>query len=96
MWLPGVRNLHSARETWAIKAGVSDSIDRLVAAVESVDTEECLEVHKVLYKQSKVSGCGSGNDLFLQVCRNVWGHSLPVGDCGGGKKRAVTPRTEEF
>lgn len=48
MWLPGVRNLHSARETWAIKAGISDSIDRLVAGVEGIDTEECLEVHKVL------------------------------------------------
>lgn len=50
MWLPGVRNLHSARETWEIKAGIDESIDKLVAGVENVDTQECLEVHKVIIK----------------------------------------------
>ena len=47
MWLPGVRNLHSARETWEVKAGVEAAMDRLVAGVEALDTEESLEVHKV-------------------------------------------------
>ena len=48
MWLPGVRNLHSARETWEIKAGIEAAIERLVAGVEGIDTDqEILEVHKV-------------------------------------------------
>jgi hypothetical protein len=48
MWLPGVRNLHSARETWEVKADVNTAIDRLVSAVESTETDnEILEVHKV-------------------------------------------------
>lgn len=48
MWLPGVRNLHSARETWEMKAGIDVAIDKLVAGVESLDTtQEYLVVHKV-------------------------------------------------
>ncbi len=48
LWCPGVRNLHSARETWSIKAdGVDEVIDRLVAGVGNIETEENLEVHKV-------------------------------------------------
>lgn len=47
MWLPGVKNLHSARETWKIKAGMDTTIDRLVAGVEDIETEEHLVVHEV-------------------------------------------------
>ena len=53
MWLPGVRNLHSARETWEVKAGVEATIDRLVAGVEALDTEESLEVHKVCVRSGE-------------------------------------------
>lgn len=47
MWLPGVRNLHSARETWKVQAGLETALDRLVAGVDNIETEERLEVHKV-------------------------------------------------
>ena len=49
MWLPGARNLHSARETWEIKAGIETSMEKLVSGVESIDTTECLMVHKVSF-----------------------------------------------
>ena len=47
LWCPGARNLHSARETWLIKAGLEESMDNLVAGVEKIDSEERIEIHKV-------------------------------------------------
>ena len=47
MWLPGVRNLHMARETWLIKAGLEEAMEELVTAVEGVDKAELMEVNKV-------------------------------------------------
>ncbi len=48
MWLPGVRNLHMARETWSISASLETAMEKLVAGVETIDTEEDLQVHKVV------------------------------------------------
>lgn len=47
MWCPGARNLHSARETWRISAGMEAAMDKLVAGVPEIETEEHLVVHKV-------------------------------------------------
>lgn len=53
MWLPGVRNMHSARETWKIKAGLEEARDKLVAGVAAIETTaEILKVHKVRYNVS--------------------------------------------
>ena len=47
MWLPGARNLHSARETWKIRSDIATSIDKLVKSVENIETDEHMLVHKV-------------------------------------------------
>ena len=47
MWLPGVRNLHSAREVWVIKATPDECVDKLVAAVDAIPQEELMEISKV-------------------------------------------------
>ena len=47
MWVPGLRNLHMARETWVIKMALDQALDKLVAAVEGIDKAELMEVHKV-------------------------------------------------
>ena len=48
MWLPGVRNLHFARETWEIKASVTEAIDSIVAGIQDMETtREHLDLHKV-------------------------------------------------
>lgn len=47
MWLPGVRNLHMAKETWLIKADLEQAMDKLVTTVEGVDKAELMEVNKV-------------------------------------------------
>ena len=49
VWLPGVRNLHTAREVWEIKATPDECMDKLVAAVDAVPQEELMEVSKVDY-----------------------------------------------
>ena len=38
-----------ARETWSIKANLEESIDKLVAGIANIETEEHLEVHKVCF-----------------------------------------------
>lgn len=47
MWLPGVRNLHMAREVWEIKATPDESLDKLIAAVDALPQEELVEISKV-------------------------------------------------
>lgn len=47
MWLPGVRNLHMAREVWVIKATPDECVDKLVTAVDAIPQEELMEVSKV-------------------------------------------------
>lgn len=47
MWLPGVRNLHMAREVWVIKATPDECVDKLVAAVDAIPQEELMEISKV-------------------------------------------------
>lgn len=47
MWMPGVRNLHSAREVWVIKATPDECVDKLVAAVDTIPQEELMEISKV-------------------------------------------------
>lgn len=47
MWLPGVRNLHSARKVWVIKATPGECVDKLVAAVDAIPQEELMEISKV-------------------------------------------------
>lgn len=47
MWLPWARNLHSARETWKIRADIETSMDKLVGSVENIETDEHMVVHKV-------------------------------------------------
>lgn len=36
-----------ARETWLIKAGLEEAMEKLVTAVEGVDKAELMEVNKV-------------------------------------------------
>lgn len=75
MWLPGVRNLHSARETWEIRAGLETAIDRLVAGVEAIDTDqEILKVHKVRvvkFKTALLEEALSGEVVALQRFNQV-------------------------
>jgi hypothetical protein len=47
MWLPGVRNLHSAREVWVIKATPDECVDKLVAAVDAIPQDDLMEISKV-------------------------------------------------
>ncbi|XP_064394215.1 uncharacterized protein LOC135341559 isoform X2 [Halichondria panicea] len=47
MWVPGLRNLHMARETWLIKMDPAQALDKLVDGVEDYDKAELMEVHKV-------------------------------------------------
>ena len=47
MWLPGVRNLHMAREVWVIKATPDECVDKMVAAVDAIPHEELMEIRKV-------------------------------------------------
>ena len=47
MWVPGVRNLHMAREVWEIKATPDECVDKLVAAVDAIPQEELMEISKV-------------------------------------------------
>ena len=47
MWLPGVRNLHMARQIWEIKGTPDECVDKMVAAVDAVPQEELMEVSKV-------------------------------------------------
>ncbi len=49
MWVPGLRNLHMARETWLIKMDPAQALDKLVDGVEDYDKAELMEVHKVPY-----------------------------------------------
>ena len=54
VWVPGLRNLHMARETWVIKMAPDQALDKLVAAVEGIDKAELMEVHKVCHGQYSV------------------------------------------
>ena len=47
MWLPGVRNLHMARETWLMQAPPDESLEELLEGVDSIAKEKLLHVHKV-------------------------------------------------
>ena len=48
MWLPGVRNLHSARESWQIKATLSEAMNSVVTGIENMEvTTEHVDLHKV-------------------------------------------------
>ena len=47
LWLPGVRNLHMAREVWEIEATPDECLDKLVAAVDALPQEELMEVNRV-------------------------------------------------
>ncbi len=47
MWVPGVRNLHMAKETWLIKMNPTEVLDKLVDVVENFNKAELMKVHKV-------------------------------------------------
>ena len=53
LWLPGLRNLHMAREVWEIKATPDECLDKLVAAVDALPQEELMEVNTVSRARSK-------------------------------------------
>lgn len=47
MWVPGVRNLHMAKESWLIKMDPVQALENLVNVVENFDKAELMKVHKV-------------------------------------------------
>ncbi len=48
MWLPGVRNLHSARETWLVDANLTDAMNTLSMQLQELHLDsEILELYKV-------------------------------------------------
>jgi len=47
MWVPGVRNMHMARESWLIKSDSSNVMEKLLIAVRGIEEAELMEVHKV-------------------------------------------------
>ncbi|XP_003383684.1 PREDICTED: uncharacterized protein LOC100638328 [Amphimedon queenslandica] len=46
LWLPGVRNLHLATETWTISSSPQAAFDAIVEAVGSIADEENLIIRK--------------------------------------------------
>lgn len=48
MWLPGIRNLHSARESWKIDASVTEAMNSVVSGIQDMEaTTELMDLHRV-------------------------------------------------
>ncbi len=67
MWVPGLRNLHMARETWLIKMDPALALDKLVDGVEDFDKSELMEVHKVPYiPLSRLQACNKSHTVLIR------------------------------
>ncbi|KXJ21865.1 hypothetical protein AC249_AIPGENE12180 [Exaiptasia diaphana] len=68
MWLPGVKKLHSARETWILpQATVDVCVDKLIEAVDELGEKEKMHVNKVNRNKNFVQIFSFTNNEWFDV-----------------------------